>query len=548
MKHLEHTRRVSASKHYREKTLFQKTSGKFYTPIWMAQLLAKKILYSIHLKTNILQIVDPFCGDGRLLIAIAERIARCSSLRMINYRFELWDKDGENLAHAKAALYNVIRSTKLKARVHTRQWDTFLDSTNQFGQFDLVVTNPPWEALKPDNRELIELSILERRNFIDEMRDYDKALGVHLPYSQPANKLYGWGTNLSRCGLEIAINLLGPNGRYGIVLPSSILADQVSVTLRKWLLHQTNILSIDYFPAETKPFKQVDQPSIIMIAEKQKRRTALHPIIAKYDYARKEILSERILLSDEDLHTLGFRIPAELSTKELALLLKLSKYRPISDWDVSHGGKLWMGRELDETRYRSFISNHGKFAFLKGRTVTRFSNVGPLTEFVKKGTREIPTSACYHRIAWRDVSRRSQTRRMVATIIPPGVVTGNSLHVAYFVDNNQMRLHALLGILNSLAFEFQLRARLGTGHVSLGSVRDIRVPDLNDISFVRILARLAKRVLSGESAAEAEIEVVIADAYNLSQSERNILLNHFTKLAPEFSNKLRIALKIGVHC
>jgi Alw26I/Eco31I/Esp3I family type II restriction m6 adenine DNA methyltransferase len=316
--------------------------------------------------------------------------------------------------------------------------------------------------------------------------------------------------------------------------------------LRQRLLQEADILSIDYFSAETKPFDKVDQPSIIMIVERQEERIALNPIIAKYNRTRAEISRERIILRKEDLRTLKFSIPVELSTKEIELLLKLTRHHPISDWETSHGGNLWIGRELDETGYRNFISNQGKYPFLKGRTVTRFSNVGLLTDFVKEGAREIPISANYCRVTWRDVSRRSQVRRMVATIVPPHIVTGNSLHVAYFIDNNQVRLYALLGIINSMAFEFQIRARLGTGHMSLGSVRDIRIPDLNDISLVRELARLVKRALSGETDAEVEIEVKVANAYKLSNPECTTLLNYFVGLAPEFRDRVHAAFKIGI--
>ncbi len=545
MKYLEHMRGISENPR-NEKTLFKKASGKFYTPIWMAQLLADRLLNNFVPTTKVVRVVDPFCGDGRLLVAIAERIAISATLRASDWCFELWEKDEESVAQATVALSETLRSAKLKARVHARRWDTLLDSTDRFTQFHLVVTNPPWEVLKPDSRELRELSNGNSREVVDEIRAYDKALAAHLPYSQPTKKLYGWGTNLSRCGLEIAVKLLAQDGSCGIVLPSSILADQVSVALRKWLLQQTEIVSIDYFPAEAKPFDQVDQASVVMTLRREETPRAFRPLVARYSRTRKLIKSEELMLSANELEALGFRVPVELSSDEFALLRKLSQLRPLFDFGVSHGGTLWMGRELDETSYRSFLSSEGKFAFLKGRGITRFSSLGPLKEFVRQGAREIPASAHFHRVAWRDVSRRTQARRMLATIIPPGVVTGNSLHVAYFVDDDQTRLLALLGVLNSLAFEFQLSSALGTGHVSLGSVRGVRVPDLNDTTFVRTLARLVQRVLAGESDAELEIEVVMAEAYSLSEPERHALVNHFSGLTPGFSAKLQTALRIGI--
>lgn len=133
---------------------------------------------------------------------------------------------------------------------------------------------------------------------------------------------------------------------------------------------------------------------------------------------------------------------------------------------------------------------------------------------------------------------------MLATIIPPGIVTGNSLQVAYYPDGDLVRLQALLGVINSLAFEFQLRSRLGTGHISLGSVRGVHVPDFDDVSFIRKVAKFSRRALTGDPSAEVEIEATIADAFSLSQTERDALVNHFAGLPAEFSDKLRRALKI----
>jgi len=513
----------------------------------MAQRLAHKLLEVFQARSEIIRVVDPFGGDGRLLGLFVENAAKNKRLRAAKWHFELWDNDGDCLAEAKTNLAHAVRAAKFNATIRAHHRDTFLESSEEFGAFDLVITNPPWESLKPDSRELRGLSGNERRSFEAGLRDYDKRLAACLPNSQPTTKLYGWGTNLSRCGLEASVNLLRPDGCCGIVLPSSVLADQVSAPLRKWVLRQTAIRSIDHYPAEAKPFEKVDQPCVFTIIQRSEHPGLVQPVITRHDRARQEIASERIRLTADDLKVLEFRFPTELSEKELALLLKLSRFRPLSDWEMSRGGKLWMGRELDETDYASFVSPVGEFAFAKGRNVNRFTPIDPLKEFVKTGAREIPKSAHFQRVAWRDVSRRSQTRRIVATIIPSGVVTGNSLHVAYFVDGDPMRLQALLGVLNSLAFEFQLRSRLGTGHISLGSVRGVHVPDFDDASFVRKISRFAQRALSGDPSAEIEIEAAIADALSLSQQERDALVNHFIGLQSEFSDELRRALKLGIN-
>ena len=143
---------------------------------------------------------------------------------------------------------------------------------------------------------------------------------------------------------------------------------------------------------------------------------------------------------------------------------------------------LWAGRELDETGHKKFLAKTGDYLFMKGRMVKRFGIAESPTRFVGRGGPRIPKSADHHRLVWRDVARPNQKRRMHATIIPPGIVTGNSLNVAYFRDGNLLRLKALLAVMNSLVFEAQVRSRLATAHISLGTVREVHIPHLTDVA------------------------------------------------------------------
>lgn len=522
----------------RGKDLLRRASGRFYTPRWMATDMASRFDLP-ELPNHTIQVIDPFCGDGRLLEAFARKIASSPYLKKRMWSFELWDNDADTLPSTAISLRDAIVSLGLRGTVTHEIKDSFCGSREQYGSFDIVLTNPPWEAIKPDQRELSTLSDFQRKNYEAELKHYDRKIADHLPFSQPEKKLYGWGTNLSRCGLELSLNLLKAGGYCSIVLPSSILADQVSAPLRRWLFGNFDLRKIDHYPAEVKAFDSVDQACVILEIARCASDNGTMPVITRYDRNRLVRGSVKTNFSPMNLAALSYRIPSELDPGELTLLLKFSSFPKLSSFLTANGGDLWLGRELDETGHKAFTSGSGDVPFLKGRNVRRYGKPDDISLFLQPGSKFLPHSWNKERIAWRDVSRRSQTRRMIATIIQGGNVTGNSLHVGYFADEDGTRLKALLGIMNSLAFEFQLRSQLGTGHVSLGSVREIRVPDLHDHEAVARIAFLVTRALGGDRSAEADIEREVASLYGLSHPELMILANHFPGLDRHFVDNLR---------
>ncbi|MEQ1748730.1 MAG: DNA (cytosine-5-)-methyltransferase [Prosthecobacter sp.] len=514
------------------KDLLRRAAGRFYTPHWMACDLVSRLDLSKLTGQKEWRVIDPFAGDGRLLMALAERIALDPALRSARWRFEAWDNDPDGIEQAGCNIRQSLIRLGLNGTVEVSCRDSFAEGLASRGCFDLVLTNPPWEALKPDRRELSGASGDERRKFESSLKAYDRRLAELLPHSQPETKLYGWGTNLSRCGLELALELLIPGGACGIVLPASILADQVSVGLRRWMIAHSELVSVDHYPAEAKPFDQVDQPCITAVFHRriEKHGGGVRFHVTRHDRDRHIIANEDVTLSNADLQKLTFRIPVELGVDELKLVLRLSDFPTLNSFTVAHGGDLWLGRELDETNYASFTCAEGMLPFVKGRNIERYSQTQAHTDYLAAHVTDIPASSKHTRVAWRDVSRRSQLRRMVATLLPAQAVTGNSLHVGYFKDGDTGRLKALLGVLNSLVFEFQLRSRLATGHVSLSAVRGVHVVDLEDAALVRIISPLVERALHGDSQAEWLIEHELASALGLSREERLAILDGFPGL------------------
>lgn len=537
MKHIEqlaeHGQRLVGGK-----ALLARATGRFYTPELLAEQLAHALIgASSDFCSREVRIIDPFCGDGRLVAALLKHAANSRLFRKARFFVSLWDTDQAAVVEAEANIKALAQSKKLNVKLDVRAHDTFLNSVNASGSYDIAVTNPPWETLKPDRRELEQMDTAARVTFEKSLRDYDAKLAKLLPNSQPEAKYSGWGTNLSRCGLELSLLLVKPDGLCGIILPSSIFCDQVSTRLRRWLFHEATPLRVFHYPAEAKLFDSVDQPCASAVFRRV-QDSPFAPTVSRFSASRKLLGEYQVTISDQDLLRLGYAVPLDLAEEELRFLLRLHPFPELDHYATDEPDGLWMGRELDETGYKNFVCPKGDVPFVKGRNISRYSVTQDFEEFMKDGARLIPQSAYHARIVWRDVSRRSQIRRMIATLLPAGCVTGNSLQVAFFKDDDLDRLHALLGILNSLPFEFQLRSKLGTGHVSLGTVRKVRVPQLENRELVRSLADLTRRVLAQENGAEAQLEIAVARAFDLDGDEYELLLSHFDRLPESFRDEL----------
>lgn len=520
------------------KNLITRLTGRFYTPVSLADRLANDVAQNFSTaRRGSVRIVDPFCGDGRIILAFLKRAAESEPFKKKRFLISIWDTDQEAVKMAEVAILDYAKSKNIKVTMDARSQDTFLCSGGDFEAFDIVLTNPPWESLKPDRREMAGMPPARREAYNKTLRSYDAQLAAMLPHSQPSTKFSGWGTNLSRCGLELSLLLLKQGGLCGIVLPSSIFYDQVSGRLRKWIFQEAPPLRIFHYPAEAKLFAQVDQPCAIGIFQRT-REPVSAPVITRMSATGEPLGDHRLSIGSQEFADLAHALPLDLGEDEFRLLRQLDKFPELGTYSRGGSDVLWMGRELDETGYKEFVSAKGSTPFIKGRQIGRYSNIRHFSEFIREGTRVIPESAAHVRIAWRDVSRRSQARRMIATIVPAGCVTGNSLQVAYFRNGDGETLHALLGIMNSLTFEFQLRSKLGTGHVSLGTVRKLRVPSLDSRRMIKSLAALTRRALAQEAEAEAELEIAVAQAFGLNEVELEMILSHFTKLPEAFRKSL----------
>src|SRR6266446_706763 len=100
MDHLEHLR--AADRAYAaedSKDLLTRVTGRFYTHDFIANHLVDAVLYSWNPRTKTVKVVEPFCGDGRLISLLLEKSTITHP--RLTWEISIWDCDQDALAIAK---------------------------------------------------------------------------------------------------------------------------------------------------------------------------------------------------------------------------------------------------------------------------------------------------------------------------------------------------------------------------------------------------------------------------------------------------------------
>ena len=534
MKHIQY---IGASGAELPASFVVKATGRYYTHASVAAQMSSAAIQSWTRKVEPqgeIRLIDPFAGDGRLAVEFIRSWAHLKRPE-VKWAVTLWDLDEEGLAAADASLANLRDEMGLDLSWNLAAGDSFHFAPTTPQAFDIVISNPPWELLKPDRRELGPLSTDMAESYVAAMREYDNFLTRAYPTAQPTRRFAGWGTNLSRVGFDVCRTILAQEGIMAIVMPASFMADDLSLGLRREVLEQFSVHEIAYFPAEAKLYGNADVSTITMVLEPQ-RINAVAPILTRFDKELGVSSRRRTELSHSFLKEAGFVIPVSVGGDAIAVLKRLTEALPAwAELEGSRISSLWAGREVDETDSRNWLSSDADGPlFIKGRMIGRFTMREPASERVAKEEWTTPASVEFMRIAWRDVSRPSQKRRVIATLIPSGVTAGNSLGVAHFRDDDQAALRSLLGIMASLVFEFQLRSHLATGHVSLSSLRKVRVPPRTQLDALTSISNEVALLLANPQRSQARLEALAArEAYGLDTDELAAVMGTFGKLTKE---------------
>ncbi len=364
-------------------------------------------------------------------------------------------------------------------------WGYEFDQVLARGGFDAILTNPPWEAWKPQAKEFFaEHSRLVTKNIMTikefekeqakllrdpEIREAWLAYLSRFPHvslyfrsavqyrnqiariktQDGKEKKAGTDVNLYKLFLEQCFNLLRDGGRCGILLPTGVYTDLGAKQLREMLFTQTGIQALFGLSNEKFLFEGVHHSFRICLLTFEKGRETEQFEAAFRINPREAISADRLesFLHDRGEHlTLSVELVRRLSPDSLSLLEfksetdarigeRLLRF-PTLGQHVEGCWNLRLAREFDMTNDSHLFKadpGPGLLPLYEGKMIHQFDyrfgepkywleETAARKALLGKDPDEGQVLAYQrYRLAFRDVARDSDERTMIATVLPPRV-------------------------------------------------------------------------------------------------------------------------------
>lgn len=480
--------------------------------------------------------------------------------------------------------------------------------------FDVVVGNPPWEEVTVEELAfyaryrpgLRGMPARERRQSLADLQAERPELATRLEaekerlaqlraYLGPeAGYTTGAGDpDVYKYFCQRYRDLLRDGGCLGVVLPRSAFLVKGSEVFREWLLTEAPPRRVDFLLNRRNwMFDTHPQYTVALVSAQRRPAIASEPfelagVAASAAEFETQVSTPGIVVAPGALGP-GHEFPLCPDQTSADLLTKLSGTRfalgggrwrcfPVAEFHETNDKGLWEGAKTG-------------WPLWKGESFDQFDPHGgearwcsPSDRAMKKALKPRPGSGSLvadgvslqerreavertvgrARVAFRDVTRATDSRTVRACLIPPETFLLNSAPYLTFVDDDPNAEAACLAVMNSLLFDWQARRYVET-HVNFFVLELFKVPRLGDGDFAR-LAELGARLscVDGRFAEFAkacgvdygplteeeqqqmrsEIDALVARAWALSGDELEIVFSDFTgdAVSPEYRQAVRSA-------
>ena len=481
--------------------------------------------------------------------------------------------------------------------------------------FDVVVGNPPWNEITVEElafyalrepglrgwsnladrrRRIVELDV-ENPGWRGELEVQQEQMATLRRFFWQSGEYDLWSVgdrDLYQLFCERYSHLVRQDGCQGVVLPRTAFLAEGAKRFRQWLFTRNSLRRLDLL-LNNRSWAFTIHPQYTIALLTGQRRTptgqaAFHVTGPSASLDEFQVSAQGVGITIPT-STLGsaYVVPLMPSQKHADVLAKLRRGIQFDTLQNPEMQKKSKGRaaashlapytELHETQQRALFSHaqgvpvwkgrsfnqyapHGsepagyavwdevlKFAQLKRVRSPVFKRMYP-TDFLADPDTH-PMNHC--RIAFRDVTNRTNSRTVLACLIPPRVPLTNSAPYLVFAGWLPLSQASLLGVMNSTPFDWLARRYVET-HLNFYVLNSLTFPPPDNTPWQRI-GRLAARLSCTDErfakfAAEvgvecgilteaqrndmrAEIDALVACAYGLTVDELRFIFTDFTENA-----------------
>jgi len=486
--------------------------------------------------------------------------------------------------------------------------------------FDVVIGNPPWEEVTieelafyarqaprlrglsagPRDKALAELK-RARPELAEEFATEQKRTAELRRFLGPAGGYAGSSgdPDLYKFFCQRYRHLVTPGGRLGVVLPRSTFLTAGSRGFREWLFGTNRVDRLDFLlNAGRWAFDAEPRYTVALLVASATRAEPRHEIevagvAASADAFRRQASTDGIRLYRDALGA-GDVVPLLSSQAGEPVLRQMRTHSrfpygggrwrcfPVREFDETNDKKLWQGSKDGWVLWKgeSFDQHdpHGAEArwcppteaALKKATKARPASESALAADIGLADRRSAQWAELGqiRLAFRDVSRATDSRTVRASLVPAETFLTNTAPYLVFVHGDYRARVACAAIMNSVPFDWQAR-RFVEIHLNFFVLELLTVPALDDASFAE-LVRLGGRLSCPDSrfaevaeacgvdvgpvdpdeamTIRARIDAMVARAYGLGMDDADVLLDDFSRSAVPQEHRDRMRAELESLC
>jgi hypothetical protein len=476
----------------------------------------------------------------------------------------------------------------------------FAEVFDDSGGFDAVVGNPPWEEVMADELPffalyspgLRALSERERLPALERLKadrpDLVRRHAVLIDENATMRAYFGPETgyergpghpDLYKFFCQRYRRLLGSGGSLAVVLPRSAFSAKGSTDFRRWLFGELTVVRLDFlvnnrlWMFDTHPQWTVALSIATAESPPDDYRLEVAGVADSAQRFAGQTSGDGVSLRREALGPL-LEVPLVESQAAANLLAKLRTGTPFP-----YGCGRWLcfaTQELNETSDRGLWQNAAEgWRVWKGESFDQYDPHGaeervcpPTNDAFAKAYKSRPGTGSLvaeraagakrvaavrrevggARIAFRDVSRATDSRTVRAALVPPETFLTNQAPYLTFLDDRDLDRACCLGLMNSLTFDWQARRFVET-HLNFFILEGLRLPELSDAQYERIVRAAARLscvddrfavfaeatgvdcgplLIEERAELRAEIDALVARACGLDTDELELVFSDFT--------------------